>query len=366
VRSRTLDRRTHPESSRARPKPYRELVANYLFDLVCVPLRIQRFRPLITNFYLTKRCNLRCRYCYPPGNEPELDGAAAIKLLEKIRPHNPVLNLTGGEPLLHKDFRMILRGARQLRFYPILLSTNGLLVDRFQDDLEHIDHLIITLHSPNPDINDVLTGVPGATAQIIRNIRLCAGLAAERDFSLTLHAVITSETLEEIERTLALCEEIGATLAVSPEHGTFHPSSDLPGNPRYNSLIDRLLELKAGGKPVASSSSYLRMIRDFSPHRCYPHISPRVEPDGRVYFPCQRIMQRAVHLQDYPSLARLMTAESKTRPADPDCCRRCFLACYLEVDRYINNPASLLREEVFRGWIRGRMKGGRKNPWQGS
>src|SRR5512143_733968 len=150
----TLDRRTIPVPSRTRPKPYRELVANYLLDLVCVHFHIRKFRPLVTNFYLTKRCNLRCRFCYPPGDEPEVDGAAAIELLEKIRPHNPVLNLTGGEPLLHEDFGMILRKARHLRFYPILLSTNGLIVDRFQDDLDHLDHLIVTLHSPDPNTND--------------------------------------------------------------------------------------------------------------------------------------------------------------------------------------------------------------------
>ena len=366
MRVRTLDRWTNPGPSRTRPKPYRELIANYLLDLVCVPFRIQKFRPLITNFYLTKRCNLRCKFCYPPGDEPEVDGAAAIELLEKIRPHNPVLNLTGGEPLLHEDFRTILREARRLRFYPILLSTNGLIIDRFRDALDQIDHLIITLHSPDPEVNDTLTGVPGATVQIIRNIRQCAGRAVARGFSLTLHAVIASETLGEIERTLAFCEEIGATLAVSPEHGTFHPSSALPGNPQYISLIDHLLEAKARGRPVASSISYLRAIRAFSSHRCHPYISPRVEPDGRVYFPCQRIGKRAVSLLDYPDLARLMAAESTIGPADPDCRHRCFLACYLEVDRYIHNPASLLREEALRGWIRGRNQGRRTGPWDGS
>jgi MoaA/NifB/PqqE/SkfB family radical SAM enzyme len=329
-------------------------------------LRIQRFRPLITNFYLTKRCNLRCRYCYPPGVEPEVGAEAAVALLEKIRPHNPVLNLTGGEPLLHQDFSTILREARRLRFYPILLSTNGLVLDRFQDALDRIDHLILTLHSPDPAVNDTLTGVPGATLQILRNIHQAAEQAAARGFRLTLHAVIASETLGEIDRTLAFCEEIGATLAVSPEHGTFAPSPALPGNPQYIALLDRLLEAKARGRPVASSIAYLRAIRAFAPHRCHPYISPRVEPDGRVYFPCQRIMKRAVSLQDYPDLARLMTTESKIGPADPDCRNRCFLACYLEVDRYIRNPMSLLREEALRGWIRGRNRGKRTRPWDGS
>jgi sulfatase maturation enzyme AslB (radical SAM superfamily) len=50
--------------------PYVELATNFAIDLWCVRTGSRRFRPLMTNFYVTKGCNLRCRYCYPPGDEP--------------------------------------------------------------------------------------------------------------------------------------------------------------------------------------------------------------------------------------------------------------------------------------------------------
>jgi hypothetical protein len=46
---------------RPRGPPYKELARNFLVDLAAVRIRSRRFLPLMTNYYLTKRCNLRCR-----------------------------------------------------------------------------------------------------------------------------------------------------------------------------------------------------------------------------------------------------------------------------------------------------------------
>ena len=136
-------------------------------------------------------------------------------------------------------------------------------------------------------------------------------------------------------------------------HGRFYPNEVLKASDEYRALIDRLLELKSQGKPLACSSGYLSAIRDFSEHRCFPFVSPRVEPDGRVYFPCQRIASRAVYLQDYPSLYELMRQEAE-KIEEPDCVRRCFLACYVEVDAYLENPIAAVREMWMRRVLLGR------------
>jgi hypothetical protein len=194
--------------------------------------------------------------------------------------------------------------------------------------------------------------VPGSGAKITEKIRTCAALSRELEFSLSLHAVVARDTMTGIERILDFCEEIGATLSLSPEHGRFYPSDELRRSGRYTDLIDRLIVLKKNGKPIACSITYLRAIRDFTPHRCFPYLSPRVEPDGRVYFPCQRIGTRAVYLQDYPSLFELMRQEADlVNP--PECTDRCFLACYMEVDSYLKNPFSVLGDP----WMRRSLSG---------
>ena len=334
-------------------RPYSELARNFFVDVVSVRGGSRRFLPLMTNLYVTKSCNLRCRYCYPPGPEPELPVEATLALLDKIRPKNPALNLTGGEPLLYRGIRSLIRRARELEFRPLLLSTNGLLLNRVEDDLHLLDHVVISLDSLQHEVNEALTKVPGSTPKILAAIRRCAELSGEKGFALSLHAVIAPESITGIERVLEFCEEVGATLSVSPEHGQFYPHEALTKSAEYRALIDRLMVLKSQGKPLACSAGYLRAIRNFTVHRCFPFVSPRVEPDGRVYFPCQRIATRAVYLQDYPSLYELMRQEAE-RIVEPDCARRCFLACYVEVDAYLKNPLSAVREMWMRRVLFGR------------
>jgi MoaA/NifB/PqqE/SkfB family radical SAM enzyme len=323
--------------------PYAELAANFVRDLWCMRTGSRRFRPLMTNFYLTKACNLRCRYCYPPGDEPCLPVDETVGLLERIRPHNPALNLTGGEPLMYPGIRDVLRRAHELRFRPLLLSTNGLLLERVEDDLHLVDHVVISLDSTCEPVCDAMFGVPGATPRILRAIRRAGDLASEKGYVLSLHMVLAPETLSGIAGVLDLCEAVGARLSLSPEHGRFDPHPGLPGSPDYRSAINRVLAWKAEGRPVFCSVAYLEAIRDFPDHGCFPLLSPRVEPDGRVYFPCQRIADRHVYLQDYPSLCALMQQEADWS-IGPECGRRCYLECYLEVERYLRDPLSALTE----------------------
>jgi MoaA/NifB/PqqE/SkfB family radical SAM enzyme len=321
----------------------------------------RNFRPLVTNFYITKECNLRCRYCYPPGDEISVDTAVALELLEKIRPHNPVLNFTGGEPLLHPDLPVLLRKARDLNFHPLMLSTNGILIERILDHLHLVDHLVISLDSVSEVPNDLLAGVPGATREIISKIEMCAALAPEMGYRLGIHAAITPETLDGLDELVDFCESLDITLSVSPENGAILPNEDLVGSGRYAAAIDRLMELKRQGKPIASSLGYLKKLRNFGGHTCYPFLSPRVEPDGRVYFPCQRLKHRHVYLQDYESLYRLMQLEGDWGQNEPECRHRCYLGCYLEVDEYLHHPHHLAGEPAMRRWILGAGRGLRRS-----
>lgn len=92
---------------------------------------------------LTDKCNLRCTYCMPQEDmqfmpskwlmqADEIDALAQIFVemgVEKIR-------LTGGEPLVRKDFGQIITS---LSAFPVslTLTTNALLVDQFIDELKN-------------------------------------------------------------------------------------------------------------------------------------------------------------------------------------------------------------------------------------
>lgn len=90
---------------------------------------------------LTERCNLRCRYCMPLEGVPLLPAehymsADEILALAQVFVDMGVrkIRLTGGEPLVRKDFPQILERLSGLPV-ELALTTNGVLLPRHLDAL---------------------------------------------------------------------------------------------------------------------------------------------------------------------------------------------------------------------------------------
>ncbi len=78
--------------------------------------------------HITERCNLNCRHCYiGDKNSHDLKLHVIAKILEEFSQYGVKLLITGGEPLLHRNFWDILKLAGD---YPIRVEvlTNGTLV----------------------------------------------------------------------------------------------------------------------------------------------------------------------------------------------------------------------------------------------
>ncbi|MFT7588528.1 MAG: molybdenum cofactor biosynthesis protein A [Limisphaerales bacterium] len=91
---------------------------------------------------LTERCNLRCTYCMPETGvelQPSSNYMQADEILKLATLFSELgvnrIRLTGGEPLVRKDFPEIARGLTKL---PVSLSmtSNGVLIDRHIELLE--------------------------------------------------------------------------------------------------------------------------------------------------------------------------------------------------------------------------------------
>ena len=88
--------------------------------------------PLSGNFELTPRCNFHCKMCYIHQQEDisrELSAAEWLKIGHTAVEAGMVfLLLTGGEPLIRKDFREIYTGLKKMGLL-ISINTNGALLD---------------------------------------------------------------------------------------------------------------------------------------------------------------------------------------------------------------------------------------------
>ena len=86
---------------------------------------------------LTEKCNLRCQYCMPAEGIPLLprkDQMQADEVFtiaqEFVKMGVNKIRLTGGEPLVRKDFDVILKKLATLPV-ELAISTNGILVNKY-------------------------------------------------------------------------------------------------------------------------------------------------------------------------------------------------------------------------------------------
>ena len=89
---------------------------------------------VLTNIFVTNRCNLRCSYCFANAGadgyvyNPSLDELR--DLMKQVREEEPVpskaIQITGGEPTVREDLVEIVEMADELGFSHIQLNTNGI------------------------------------------------------------------------------------------------------------------------------------------------------------------------------------------------------------------------------------------------
>jgi len=114
---------------------------------------------------ITERCNLRCTYCMPAQGIPlspkahimtadEIYGIAKTFVDEGVTK----IRLTGGEPLVRKDFSTILEKLATLKT-TLCITTNGILVDRYIDHFKKakLQTINISLDSLEVEKNKEIT-----------------------------------------------------------------------------------------------------------------------------------------------------------------------------------------------------------------
>lgn len=120
---------------------------------------------------LSERCNLRCLYCMPEEGVPLQPGknlltrAEIFELVQLFHRHGvDKIRLTGGEPLLRKDLREIIKDISSLSgIRQIGMTTNAITLSRKLPALVEagLTHVNISLDTLKPERFQQLTRRPG-------------------------------------------------------------------------------------------------------------------------------------------------------------------------------------------------------------
>jgi len=134
-------------------------------------------RPMELHLDLTDACTERCVHCYiPSGCRHYLPVAEAEKVIREFRDMQGLsVHLTGGEAMMHPEFRRICRLCNELNLNFLVFSNMTLCDDGMISFLKEVDpqFVNVSLYAMNPDIHDGITRLPGSWQKTMDAILRC-------------------------------------------------------------------------------------------------------------------------------------------------------------------------------------------------
>ncbi len=176
---------------------------------------INVFYPQSMHVELTKTCNLNCYYCYrysgPSVKETRMSVKTLLGIIENLSERGlNIVELTGGEPLLHPNFMEILEFCcKHLSLVSII--TNGTLID--EDFIKKIKPLknkvifSISLDSYREKEHEMKSGIKGSFQKAVDAIKLIA----KENMIVKASMAVDEKNWNQIEDTLLFAKSIGAT-----------------------------------------------------------------------------------------------------------------------------------------------------------
>ena len=332
----------------------------YLNNLGLLARGDRTLHPRLAVYYVTMQCNLNCLYCEDFGSRrnhqvipnPPLENAKRI--LSVIRSGVDRLWLTGGEPLLHPHLLDLLIYARNdLNFREISLITNGTLLSQNLNLLPFLDRLTISLDSTDTQVLNGISLKDGYAKAVISNARAIASLQKTHDFTLTINAVVTPETLPGMDTLLDFCVEQRIRFSFSPQAVNNLPCYELVISGEYRAFIEKVVALKKHGAPILGSRSYLTTLISQQPFECYPTLIPRIMPDGWLTYPCRPMEKaggeqggRAVNLLSVQTWDEAWATAIRKYGEAPSSCVSCFQQCYADPSLMQAHPFEYLTEKL--------------------
>ena len=205
------------------------------------------FRPVIT-WNLTYKCNLRCIHCYIDASNDKPDGLTteeALNLIDQFAELKiPLIIMSGGEPLLRRDFFELASYARS-KGLKLALSTNGTLITKkVAQKLKELEfsYVGISLDSDTPEFHDKFRGVEGAFNLAINGIKN----AVEAGLNVGLRFTITRLNIDKIDDYINLALKLGVkriTFYHLSASGRGKNLANLAYTPQqYQQFMDKLIE----------------------------------------------------------------------------------------------------------------------------
>ncbi len=132
--------------------------------------------PVKIEWHITKKCNLKCKFCYSSAIEKKVDELSRNeidKVINDIHKNNVLeVQIEGGEPFLHSELTYILKRLKE-NHIRVRLLTNGTVVNEsvlktVKELFDENDVLQVSLHGHDSETHDNIVGLKGSFQNVIR------------------------------------------------------------------------------------------------------------------------------------------------------------------------------------------------------
>ncbi|HEY7096529.1 MAG TPA: radical SAM protein [Terriglobales bacterium] len=162
---------------------------------------------------VTKGCNLRCIHCRASATElsspNDLSTKTALGIIDQIaEAANPILVLSGGEPLYRSDIFQLARYGTD-KGLRVALATNGTLVTKDVARMvvdSGVKRVSISLDGADAKTHDAFRGIPGAFEAAVCGLRNLKALG----MSVQINMTIARHNAHQLPQVLELARSLGA------------------------------------------------------------------------------------------------------------------------------------------------------------
>jgi len=259
--------------------------------------------PMSALFELTFVCNHACSFCYNcPTGQKEMSTQEVFDALRKLADFNILyLTLSGGEPLVRRDFFDIAAEARRLGF-ALRIYTNAFLIDETMAQriktIANPVEMEISIHGAKPETHEKLTCVPGSHKRVLDAVRHLRA----RGIKVVLKCPITRENQDEVLDMHAIARQLDAMIIFDP---VVTPRDDGDKDPLQHMATDEFLRLYWSDPAYAGARhEEVPVPREDGPGEAVcgtGRSSLAIDPYGNIY-PCVQWRRKVANIKDLDSL----------------------------------------------------------------
>ncbi|MFC1528364.1 radical SAM protein [Candidatus Latescibacterota bacterium] len=245
---------------------------------------------------ITRTCPLACKHCRGDSRNQEYSDELSLEEIKKILDNitsfsNPIIIITGGEPLTRPDVFDITAYSTSLGLRTVLATCGRLLTEETVSKLidTGVKRISVSLDGATSQSHDNFRGDPGAFEAAVRGI----GIARAQGLEFQINSTLTTLNIGELDTLYELAVSLGAA--------GFHPFLLVPMG-RGEGLADVALS------PEEYESALLEIAK-IAVHSTI-EIKPTCSPH---YSRVQRQLKRKVFSDSYSAETLKVSHENHSR-----------------------------------------------------